>query len=133
LEPVAKRLTRFLDQLQPLRHDAKPTIADLRQIVRRPGANNDLTELTKTFGPVASEALDTKNRKVDFGQGLQDVGKTQGAFPQTIQAFKDSAPVIGFGRAYTPDFLGWFDDFSTSAGYDALGRHSRAMAEVTPV
>src|SRR5437763_5665867 len=99
-KPVAKRLNPFLDQLQPLLHDAKPTIADLRQIVRRPGANNDLTELTKTFGPVASEALDTKNRKVDFGQGLQDVGKTQGAFPQTIQAFNASAAVIGFGRAY---------------------------------
>jgi phospholipid/cholesterol/gamma-HCH transport system substrate-binding protein len=126
-KPVAKRLNPFLDQLQPLLHDAKPTIADLRQIVRKPGANNDLTELTQTFGPLASEALDTKNRKIDFGQGAQDVGSTEGAFPASTKAFKASAPVIAFGRPYTQDFLGWFDDFSTSGGYDALGGFSRGM------
>src|SRR5436309_4829583 len=54
-KPVAVKLKPFLDQLQPLLRDLRPTVADLRQIVRRPGANNDLTELTKTFGPLASE------------------------------------------------------------------------------
>ncbi|MEA2425539.1 MAG: phospholipid/cholesterol/gamma-HCH transport system substrate-binding protein, partial [Thermoleophilaceae bacterium] len=117
-KPVAKKLGPFLDQLQPLFHDLKPTVADLRSIVRKPGKSNDLTELTRTFGPLASEALDTKNRSVDFGGGAQDVGSTQGAFPAAIQGFKDASPVIGFGRSYTPDFLGWLDDFSTSGGYD---------------
>src|SRR3954454_12567439 len=53
-KPVAHKLNPFLDQLQPLLHDLKPTVADLRSIVKRPGAANDLTELTKSFGPVAS-------------------------------------------------------------------------------
>jgi phospholipid/cholesterol/gamma-HCH transport system substrate-binding protein len=128
-KPVARRLNPFLDQLQPLLHDLKPTVADLRSIVRRKGANNDLTELTQTFGPLASEALDTKNRKLDFGGGVQDLGQTQGAFPQTAKAFQDSAPIIAFGRPYTPDFLGWFDDFSTSGGYDALGGFSRGIVQ----
>src|SRR3954468_17776050 len=61
-KPVAKKLNPFLDQLQPLLHDLKPTVADLRSIVRRPGAANDLTELTKSFGPVAAAALDKKSR-----------------------------------------------------------------------
>jgi phospholipid/cholesterol/gamma-HCH transport system substrate-binding protein len=126
-KPVAKKLNPFLDQLQPLLHDLKPTVADLRSIVRRPGANNDLTELTRTFGPVASEALDKKSRSIDFGGGPQDVGQTDGAFPTSVQAFKDASPVIAFGRPYTPDFLGWFDDFSTTGSYDALGGISRTQ------
>jgi phospholipid/cholesterol/gamma-HCH transport system substrate-binding protein len=126
-KPVAKKLNPFLDQLQPLLHDLKPTVADLRSIVRRPGANNDLTELTRTFGPVASEALDKKSRSIDFGGGAQDVGQTDGAFPTSVQAFKDASPVIAFGRPYTPDFLGWFDDFSTTGSYDALGGISRTQ------
>src|SRR3954462_15994751 len=86
-KPVARKLSPFLDQLQPLLHDLKPTVADLRTIVRRPGAQNDLTELTKSFGPLASEALDKKSRSVDFGGGPQDVGETQGAFPAAVQGF----------------------------------------------
>lgn len=126
-KPVARRLNPFLDELQPLIHDLKPTVADLRTIVRKPGSNNDLTELTRTFGPLAEAALDTKNRSIDFGQGAQDVGETRGAFPQTVDAFKDSAPIIAFGRPYTTDFMGWLDDFSTTGGYDALGGISRTQ------
>src|SRR3954463_8800938 len=126
-KPVAQKLNPFLDQLQPLLHDAKPTVADLRSIVRRPGSQNDLTELTKSFGPLASEALDTKDRKIDFGGGPQDVGQTQGAFPTSVKAFKDAVPEIAFGRPYTPDFLGWLDDFSTTGSYDALGGISRTQ------
>jgi phospholipid/cholesterol/gamma-HCH transport system substrate-binding protein len=126
-KPVAKKLKPFLDQLQPLLHDLKPTVADLRSIVRRPGAANDLIELTKSFGPLASEALDTKSRSIDFGGGPQDLGQTDGAFPTSVKAFKDATPLIAFGRPYTPDFLGWFDDFSTTGSYDALGGISRTQ------
>ena len=126
-KPVAKKLSPFLDQLQPLLHDLKPTVADLRSIVRRPGDANDLTELTKSFGPLASAALDKKSRSIDFGGGAQNVGETDGAFPASVQAFKDAAPAIAFGRPYTPDLLGWFDDFSTTGSYDALGGISRTQ------
>src|SRR4051812_6816575 len=126
-KPVARKLNPYLDQLQPLLHDLKPTVADLRSIVRRPGAANDLTELTRSFGPVASEALDKKSRQVDFGGGPQDVGQTDGAFPTSVKAFKDASPLIAFGRPYTEDLLGWFDDFSTTGSYDALGGISRTQ------
>src|SRR3954468_22915267 len=102
-KPVAVKLKPFLDKLQPLLHDLKPTVAGLRTIVRRPGKANDLTELTRTFGPLAAEALDTKSRAINFGGGPQDVGNTEGAFPASVKAFKDSTPMIAFGRPYTPD------------------------------
>jgi phospholipid/cholesterol/gamma-HCH transport system substrate-binding protein len=126
-KPVARKLNPFLDQLRPLLHDLKPTVADLRSVVRRPGAANDLTELTRSFGPLASAALDKKSRSIDFGGGPQDVGQTDGAFPTSVQAFKDATPAIAFGRPYTPDFLGWLDDFSTTGSYDALGGISRTQ------
>ena len=131
-KPVAKKLNPFLDQLQPLIHDLKPTVADLRSIVRRPGAANDLTELTRSFGPVASAALDTKSRKIDFGGGPQDLGQTEGAFPASVKAFKDAVPALAFGRPYTPDLMGWFDDFSTTGSYDALGGISRTQVIFNP-
>jgi phospholipid/cholesterol/gamma-HCH transport system substrate-binding protein len=55
------------------------------------------------------------------------VGETDGAFPSSVKAFKDASPVIAFGRPYTKDLLGWFDDFSTTGSYDALGGISRTQ------
>jgi phospholipid/cholesterol/gamma-HCH transport system substrate-binding protein len=126
-KPVAIKLRPFLDQLRPLARDAKPTVTNLSNLIRKPGPNNDLTELTETFPPLASSALDTKDRKVDEGQGPFDVGKVRGSFPQTADALNASAPIIAQGRPYTVDLFGWFDDFSTSGTYDALGGWPRGL------
>jgi phospholipid/cholesterol/gamma-HCH transport system substrate-binding protein len=117
-KPVAKKLKPFLDQVQPLARDAKPTIHDLNAVIRRPGANNDLVELTQTLTPLAHEAVDTAQRN-----GAQ----RPGSFPESEKALKGSAPIVAFGRPYTPDLFGWFDDFSTTGGYDALGGISRTQ------
>ena len=54
------------------------------------------------------------------------MGVTDGAFQETVEAFKAGAPEIALGRAYTTDFLGWADDFSTTGGgFDALGTMGR--------
>jgi phospholipid/cholesterol/gamma-HCH transport system substrate-binding protein len=126
-KPVAKKLGPFLDQLRPLANDARPTIRDLSRIVYQPGADNDLNDLQHTFPPLKSAALDTKQRSIDFGTGAKSVGNVRGAFPETTQALKDSAPIIGFGRPYTLDFDGWADDFSTTGSYDAIGGFSRVF------
>lgn len=124
--PVARRLEPFFDELRPFARDARPTVADLNDIVRRRGAGNDLVELTRTFTPLAQIAVDERSRSIDFGTGPADVGETEGAFAETARALRDSAPVIGFGRPYTPDLFGWFDDFSNTGVYDAIGGTSRA-------
>ena len=126
-KPVAKRLRPFLNELRPFARDARPTIANLRRVVKARGADNDLIDLTKTFGPLAAEALDRKSRQVDAGTGPKDVGEVDGAFPASTKGFLDSAPIIAQGRPYTPELMGWFDDFSTSGAYDAIGGVSRAQ------
>ena len=139
-KPVAKRLRTFLPLASDFARDARPTVRDLSVTVKKKGSDNDLIDLTKTFGPLAEIALDKKNRTVDY-TGTQpvgtlspksnghpvNVGEVQGAFPEISKALTDSAPIIGFGRPYTVDLFGWFDDFSTPGGYDALGGYSRAV------
>jgi phospholipid/cholesterol/gamma-HCH transport system substrate-binding protein len=126
-KPVARQLRPFLAELRPLAADARPTIRDLSNTLVREGPDNDLLDLQRTFPALASTALDTKERKPDFGTGPKSVGRVRGAFPTTVDALNDAAPVIGFGRPYTPDLFGWFDDFSTTGPYDAEGGFSRAQ------
>jgi phospholipid/cholesterol/gamma-HCH transport system substrate-binding protein len=126
-KPVARLLRPFLAQLRPLAHDAKPTIRDLSNTLLKKGANNDLLNLQTTFPALASAALDTKVRKPNFGTGAQSVGSVRGSFPTTVDALNASAPIIGQGRPYTPELIGWFDDFSTSGPFDAAGGFSRAQ------
>jgi phospholipid/cholesterol/gamma-HCH transport system substrate-binding protein len=117
-KPVAKKLKPFLAQVQPLARDAKPTVAALNTVIARTGVDNDLVDLTKTLTPLAHIAVDSANRN----------GTTRpGAFPETSKALVGSSPIIGQGRPYTPDLFGWFDDFSTTGGYDALGSISRTQ------
>ncbi|HKP89300.1 MAG TPA: MlaD family protein [Thermoleophilaceae bacterium] len=124
-KPVAKKLQKFLPQLRAVARDARPTVRDLARTVGQPGPDNDLLDLIETFPPLASAALDNKKRKVNFGTKTVSVGKTRGAIPETADALRAAAPVIAFGRPYTPELFGWFDDFSTTGPVDAEGGFSR--------
>jgi phospholipid/cholesterol/gamma-HCH transport system substrate-binding protein len=117
-KPVAKKLQPFLPQLRSFANGARPTVRDLSRTVRNKGPDNDLVELFRSFPPLADIAVDAAPRN----------GATRpGAFPQTADALKKAAPQIGFFRPYTPDLMGWFDDFSHSGAYDALGGFSRSQ------
>jgi phospholipid/cholesterol/gamma-HCH transport system substrate-binding protein len=120
-KPVAPKLNRVLEQLQPAVHDLRPTVRDLARIAFQPGPDNDLYNLEQTFPPVAQAALDKKNRSPDFGAGKKSVGSVRGAFPEMTDALTGSAPIIAFGRPYTPELMGWFDDFSATGVVDAAG------------
>jgi phospholipid/cholesterol/gamma-HCH transport system substrate-binding protein len=115
-KPVAKKLRPFLAELRPLAQDARPTVADLSQLLKAPGAGNDLIDLTNAQKPLRDIAV----------RDVEENGKSRdGAFPASTQALKDAAPEIAYLRPYTVDLLGWFDDFSHSGTYDALGAASR--------
>ena len=61
------------------------------------------------------------------------MGETRGAFQESVDALKGGAGEIGYARPYTTDFLGWFDDFSTTGGgFDALGATARGMITMSP-
>ncbi|HEV3376439.1 MAG TPA: MlaD family protein [Thermoleophilaceae bacterium] len=125
-EPVARRLGPFLSEARAFAADAEPTVRDLSRTVRRRGPANDLINLLDAFPPLADIAVVRKRRVAAPGGRRVDVGVTDGAFQETVEAFKAGAPEIGLGRAYTTDFLGWADDFSTTGGgFDALGAMGR--------
>jgi phospholipid/cholesterol/gamma-HCH transport system substrate-binding protein len=105
-KPATKDLARFLRELRPLVHDARPTIADLRTLVRRNGSDNDLTELLRK------------------APALERAAKP--SFANSIDALQKVTPVFKFLRPYTPDFVGWLRDFGQgSSNYDANGHFAR--------
>lgn len=117
-KPVARRLQPFLREARGLAHDGIPTLRDLRKTIIRPGKKpNDLIDLVNSFPPLASVALDTKTI---------NGARRRGAFPESSQAMNRFQPTAAIGRPYTNDLLGWFDDFSATGAYDALGGYSRA-------
>ena len=105
-KPATKELAPFLRELRPLVARARPTIRDLRTAIRRPGADNDLVELTRKqprLQQVASPSL-----------------------RNTTKAIRRSIPVLDFIRPYSPDLVGWFRDFGQgAANYDANGHYAR--------
>jgi phospholipid/cholesterol/gamma-HCH transport system substrate-binding protein len=121
-KPVAKRLGPFLDQARMFAHDGEPTIRDLSRTIRTAGSGNDLIELIDSFPRLSRVALDDQN---------VNGAERPGAFPQTTTALAAAAPTIAFARPYTPDFVGWLDDFSTTGGYDAVGGFSRAWINLS--
>jgi len=105
-KPATKRLAPFLAALRPLVHDAQPTIRDLSNLIRTPGPNNDLIELTGKMPRLESLASQV--------------------FPRSITALQKTQPVVEYIRPYTPDLAGWFTKFGESAAtYDANGHYAR--------
>jgi len=117
-EPVVRdKLRPLFAELRPFAADAAPTVRDLSRTIRRPGADNDLVEFLQRQPAVDQIA----------NQKAQRNGKQrEGAFPAMRRAVQGATPQIGFLRPYSVDLLGWFDDFSESGAYDALGSFSRA-------
>jgi phospholipid/cholesterol/gamma-HCH transport system substrate-binding protein len=126
-KPVAPKLARLLIELRPFARNARPTVRDLSKAIYSPGPANDIIDFQESFPPLARTALDTRRRRVNFGGGSKSVGRVRGALPETSEALEASTPIIAFGRPYTPDLMGWFDDFSTTGVVDAGGNVSRLL------
>jgi phospholipid/cholesterol/gamma-HCH transport system substrate-binding protein len=120
-KPVAKKLQPFLRELRPFARDARPTLRDLASIIRRPGADNDLIEATRNT-PAA--------RDIAIGPVTANGRQREGAFPASTRALNKSTPLLTNARPYAVDLTGWFDDFSHSGIYDALGGVSRVGLHV---
>ncbi|MCW2990208.1 MAG: hypothetical protein JWM73_802 [Solirubrobacterales bacterium] len=121
-KPVAKKLRPFVRALRPLADQARPTLRDLSALIQRAGKSNDLIELTNSSVPVAG---------IGVGPVTRNGAERQGALPASTAALKDSTPELSYARPYAPDLVGWFDDFSHSGVYDALGGGSRAAPHVS--
>jgi phospholipid/cholesterol/gamma-HCH transport system substrate-binding protein len=105
-KPATRRLAPFLRELRPLVANARPTIRDLNLLLRRPGANNDAVELVRKAPRLASVATPT--------------------FAHSVDALRQTQPVLDFLRPYAPDFIMWLRDFGQGASnYDANGHFAR--------
>jgi phospholipid/cholesterol/gamma-HCH transport system substrate-binding protein len=125
-KPVARRLGPFLNQARAFAAGAEPTVRDLSKTIRKPGRRNDLVELLRSVPPLANITVEERTRSVAPGGRRVSVGNTRGAFPEAVDAFKGGAGELAVARPYTTDFMGWFDDFSTTGGgFDALGATAR--------
>jgi phospholipid/cholesterol/gamma-HCH transport system substrate-binding protein len=112
-KPATKDLAPFFRELRPLVAAARPTIADLSELISRPGSANDLTELT---------AMQPRLARL-----------TARVFPRAIRALDRSQPVVEYARQYTPDIAGWLTKFAEVAGYyDANGHYARVQPVFSP-
>ena len=127
-KPVATRLRPFFAKLRVASADAVPTIRDLDAILQRPGRANDLVELSRQQPALARAAIGSGSP--DCGSDPTDTSQlgeaadgdfTQGAFGEAVCSLRNSEPQLSMFRAYTPELVGWFDDFGHSGYIDAIG------------
>jgi phospholipid/cholesterol/gamma-HCH transport system substrate-binding protein len=111
-KPVATRLGPFFAELRAAAADAVPTIRDLDRIVKHKKPDNDLVDLTRLQVPLSEIAV---------GPVKANGATRRGAFPESVRSLEDSLPQLQNFRAYTPELVGWFNDFGTSGIYDATG------------
>src|SRR4051794_11133565 len=122
-KPVADRLRPFFRQFRAAARDSVPTIRSLDQIVARPGPQNDLTELTADAVPLAKAGVGSgspdcgSNPATDYQQAA-DENFTQGALGESVCALQNGLPALAFFRPYTPELVGWFNDFGPMSGVD---------------
>jgi phospholipid/cholesterol/gamma-HCH transport system substrate-binding protein len=115
-KPVAPKLQKLLVQLRPLARNSVPTLNDLSNIIHRPGADNDLIELTKLGVPLAAATVRNINAN----------GKVRsGAFPESTTALNESTPELATARPYAVDLTGWFEGYTHPGTIDANGGASR--------
>jgi phospholipid/cholesterol/gamma-HCH transport system substrate-binding protein len=119
--PVAPKLRRVLAQLRPFAIEAVPTVRDLSALVRRPGAHNDLLELSRAIPPFRDQAIGPLQRNGE---------QRPGSFETSTRSFSGQTPALAYFRPYSVDLTGWFDDFSHSGIYDANGSASRNALNV---
>jgi phospholipid/cholesterol/gamma-HCH transport system substrate-binding protein len=127
-KPVAVELRPFLAKLRAAADDAVPTIRDLDAILRRRGAANDLVDLARIQPRLTERAVGSGSP--DCGPGTanpEDLGIpadddfTQGAFGEAVCSLTNGEANLSFFRAYTPELVGWFDDFGHSGAVDGFG------------
>jgi phospholipid/cholesterol/gamma-HCH transport system substrate-binding protein len=93
-------------------HDARPTIADLRELIRRPGPNNDLIELTAKQPRLAELTATCSRARSGRSTAPSRWSSTRAATPRPHRLAHEVRP----GRAY----------------YDANGHYARVMPVFSP-
>ena len=95
-------------------HDARPTVADLRELIRTPGPNNDLIELTAKQPRLAELTATRVPARDQDARPLRPGGRVR-------------------PRPTRPDLAGWLTKFGQVASYyDANGHYARVQPVFGP-
>jgi phospholipid/cholesterol/gamma-HCH transport system substrate-binding protein len=107
--PAARELAPFMRRLAAFTDTAVPTFHELRLTFDNPGAGNDLHDALRDLPRLAR--LSAR------------------ALPRARRSLRESTPIFGFARPYTPDLVAWLRSFGGAmAPYDANGHYARTMA-----
>ncbi len=113
-KPATKDLAPFLRRLRGVANQSVPVFSDLSDVVRKPGANNDLADTLAEL---------PRTRKA---------GNV--ALPAAITAMDVTQDDVQRLRPYTPDLLAWLAKFGqASAYYDGNGNYARAQPSATNI
>ena len=129
-KPVARELRPFFREFRGAAADLVPTVRDLDAIVKRRRPDNDLVDLTRLNVPLEEHAVGKgspdcgDDPSADFNRAADD-DFDQGAFGESVCSLRNGLPNLAFFRPYTPELVGWFDDFGHSGQYDANGGYGR--------
>jgi phospholipid/cholesterol/gamma-HCH transport system substrate-binding protein len=127
--PVARRLGPFFREFRLAARDAVPTLRYLDAILRRRGADNDLVELTASAPALAEVGVGEGSPDCSVAgssfEAAADGDFDQGALGEATCALSNSLPIVTHLRPYSPEAVGWLDDFSTSGAIDANGGIAR--------
>ena len=138
VDPLVNATKPLLPKLRPVFAETRRLAADSRPALARPAhraeparaANNDLLELLARHPAAGGHRGDARRsgRSRPGGRQRERGPHRRRRSRRPATALKAATPVIGFGRPYTTDFLGWLDDFSTTGGFfDALGASTRVF------
>ena len=116
-KPVATRLQPFLTALNSASENLVPTVRDLNRTIDVPGSERDLVGVVELVPDLYEIAAGPVERN----------GATRaGAFPETVDAIDGSMPILEQLRPYSPELVGWFNDFGPGSGiFDANGGITR--------
>ena len=143
-------LRAALDDVDPLVDASKPVVRRARPVPRelraarrrrasrrcatcaitidRDGKDNDLIDLLELVprrSPTSPSSPASARRRRAARRSTW--ARRAARSPNRPRRSRTRRPIIAFGRPYTPDLFGWFDDFSTTgAGFDAARRDAHA-------
>ena len=113
-KPVAVKLRPFFREFRGATRDLVPAVRDLDAIVKRRRPDNDLVELTRLAVPLERKAVGEGAPGCDDDEAPADNDFTHGAFGESACALRNGLENLAFFRPYTPELVGWFDDFGHS-------------------
>ena len=106
--PAIAPLHRLLPKLDPVLQHSVPVFAQLRTLLAKPGAHNDLGDALVELPTLAHQVT--------------------GDFPRAITALHKATPIFRFARPYFPDLVAWLVNWDgIFAPYDANGHYARTL------